>query len=62
MTSHTGRSTSVQARARAWLPWLLAVLAMLVTLPALVLYNAGLAVFAVVLAGLRLVRAPGAES
>ena len=29
MTSHTGRSTSVQARARAWLPWLLAVLAML---------------------------------
>ncbi len=39
--------------------WWLAVLAMLVTLPALVLYNAGLAVFAVVLAGLRLVRATG---
>lgn len=38
--------------------WWLAALAMLVTLPALVLYNAGLAVFAVVLAGLRLVRAP----
>ncbi|MFV3415409.1 hypothetical protein ACQCLI_18475 [Pseudomonas nitroreducens] len=38
--------------------WWLAMLALLVTLPALVLYNAGLAVFAVVLAGLRLVRAP----
>lgn len=38
--------------------WWLAALAMLVALPALVLYNAGLAVFALVLAGLRLVRAP----
>ncbi|MDN6857086.1 hypothetical protein QO207_10860 [Pseudomonas sp. CAN2814] len=41
--------------------WWLAVLAMVVTLPALVLYNAGFAVFAVVLAGLRLVRAPRAS-
>lgn len=41
--------------------WWLAVLAMLVTLPALVLYNTGLAVFALVLAGLRLVRAPTAQ-
>ncbi|WP_448682324.1 hypothetical protein [Pseudomonas nicosulfuronedens] len=38
--------------------WWLAVPAMLAALPALVLYNAGLAVFAVVLAGLRLVRDP----
>ncbi|MHB9801159.1 hypothetical protein ACYCAX_25540 [Pseudomonas sp. MT3] len=37
--------------------WWLAVLGMFAALPALVLYNAGLAVFAVVLAGLRLVRA-----
>lgn len=37
--------------------WWLAVLAMLFGLPALALYNAGFAVFAVVLAGLRLVRA-----
>lgn len=35
----------------------LAVLALLFGLPALALYNAGLAVFAVVIAGLRLVRA-----
>ncbi|MBB4863982.1 hypothetical protein HNP46_002842 [Pseudomonas nitritireducens] len=40
--------------------WWLAVLAMLVTLPALALYNAGFAVFAVVLAALRLVRTPKA--
>lgn len=38
--------------------WWLAMLAMAVTLPALALYNAGFAVFAVVLAGLRLVRTP----
>ena len=37
--------------------WWLAALGMFAALPALVLYNAGLAVFAVVLAGLRLVRA-----
>lgn len=36
----------------------LAVVALLFALPALVLYSASLAVFAVVLAGLRLVRAP----
>lgn len=38
------------------LGWGLALLALLVGLPALVLYSASLAVFAVVLAGLRLVR------
>ncbi|MEB0078111.1 hypothetical protein QN386_04180 [Pseudomonas sp. CCI3.2] len=37
--------------------WALAVLAMLCGIPALVLYSAGLAVFGVVIAGLRLVRA-----
>ncbi|QRY78944.1 hypothetical protein JVX91_25770 [Pseudomonas sp. PDNC002] len=42
--------------------WWLAVLAMAVTLPALALYNANFAVFAVVLAGLRLVRAPAPRS
>ena len=40
----------------------LAVLAMLLGLPALVLYSASLAVFALVLAGLRLVRAPRAAA
>ncbi len=38
--------------------WLLAVLAMLFALPALVLYSASLAVFAVVIGALRLVRKP----
>ncbi|MGH8434747.1 MAG: hypothetical protein ACRERX_09725 [Pseudomonas sp.] len=38
--------------------WGLAVLALLFALPALVLYSASLAVFAVVIAALRLVRAP----
>ena len=37
--------------------WWLALLALLVALSALALYNAGLAVYAVVLGGLRLVRA-----
>ena len=37
--------------------WGLAVLALLIGIPALVLYSANLAVFAVVIAGLRLVRA-----
>ena len=36
--------------------WLLAALALLCAIPALILYSASLAVFAVVLAGLRLVR------
>jgi hypothetical protein len=40
--------------------WGLAVLAVLLGIPALVLYSASLAVFAVVIAGLRLVRAPRA--
>jgi hypothetical protein len=40
--------------------WLLAVLALLCAIPALILYSASLAVFAVVLAGLRLVRRPPA--
>ena len=38
--------------------WWLAVLALVFGFPALALYNTGLAVFAVVIAGLRLVRAP----
>lgn len=38
--------------------WLLAALALLCGIPALVLYSASLAVFALVLAGLRMVRAP----
>lgn len=38
--------------------WWLAVLALVFGLPALALYNTTLAVFAVVIAGLRLVRAP----
>ena len=38
------------------LGWWIAVLALLVGIPALVLYSASLAVFAVVIAGLRLVR------
>ncbi|MDB6145110.1 MAG: hypothetical protein JWP80_4154 [Pseudomonas sp.] len=37
--------------------WALAVLAVLIGIPALVLYSASMAVFAVVIAGLRLVRA-----
>ncbi|WP_397449251.1 hypothetical protein [Pseudomonas sp. NA-150] len=37
--------------------WGLAVLALLIGIPALVLYSANMAVFAVVIAGLRLVRA-----
>ncbi|CAG8867439.1 hypothetical protein PS627_02490 [Pseudomonas fluorescens] len=40
--------------------WWLAVLALVLGIPALVLYTASLAVFAVVLAGLRLVRTPAA--
>lgn len=40
--------------------WATALLALIVGLPALVLYSASLAVFALVLAGLRLVRAPRA--
>lgn len=40
--------------------WWLAVFAVLLGIPALVLYSASLAVFAVVIAGLRLVRAPRA--
>lgn len=40
--------------------WWLAVFAVLLGIPALVLYSASLAVFAVVIAGLRLVRAPHA--
>ncbi|MNP86392.1 hypothetical protein D3C76_1866020 [compost metagenome] len=36
--------------------WRLAVLALVFAIPALVLYSASIAVFAVVLAGLRLVR------
>ncbi|MFJ4343806.1 hypothetical protein [Pseudomonas sp. NPDC089401] len=39
--------------------WWLAVLALVAGIPALVLYTASIAVFAVVLAGLRLVRQPG---
>jgi len=39
--------------------WWLAVLALVFGIPALVLYTASIAVFAVVLAGLRLVRQPG---
>ncbi|WP_447590265.1 hypothetical protein [Aquipseudomonas campi] len=42
------------------LGWATALLALIVGLPALVLYSASLAVFALVLAGLRLVRAPRA--
>lgn len=42
--------------------WALAVLAMLFGIPALALYSASLAVFAVVIAGLRLVRASPAQS
>lgn len=38
--------------------WILAALALLFGIPALVLYTASIAVFAVVLAGLRLVRQP----
>ncbi|OCR27113.1 hypothetical protein AFK24_00170 [Pseudomonas syringae] len=38
--------------------WRLAVLALLLGIPALVLYSASIGVFAVVIAGLRLVRAP----
>lgn len=38
--------------------WVLALLAMLLGFPALALYNATLAVFALVIAALRLVRAP----
>ncbi|MCY1392747.1 hypothetical protein D3C76_423030 [compost metagenome] len=38
--------------------WRLALLAVLFAIPALVLYSASLAVFAVVIAGLRLVRVP----
>jgi hypothetical protein len=41
--------------------WALAVLAMLFAIPALVLYSASLAVFGVVIAGLRLVRASRAK-
>ncbi|MGV8844193.1 MAG: hypothetical protein ACOH2I_13455 [Pseudomonas sp.] len=40
--------------------WRLALLALLFGVPALVLYSASLAVFAVLIAGLRLVRAPTA--
>lgn len=42
--------------------WATALLALIVGLPALVLYSASLAVFALVLAGLRLVRAPRAAA
>lgn len=46
-----------------WMPgrggWLLAVLGLAFGIPALVLYTASIAVFAVVLAGLRLVRRTG---
>ncbi|MBJ9975608.1 hypothetical protein IAE35_07385 [Pseudomonas sp. S75] len=49
-------SQFVSGRVGKWL----AVLALLAGLPALVLYTASLAVFAVVLAGLRLVRSHGA--
>jgi len=42
--------------------WGLAVLALLLALPALVLYTASLAVFAVVLGGLRLVRQSGQQA
>jgi hypothetical protein len=45
------------ACAAACRPCALAVLALVFGLPALALYNASLAVFAVVIAGLRLVRA-----
>ncbi|MBU6958495.1 hypothetical protein KRR23_12175 [Pseudomonas sp. CVAP len=45
----------VQGRAGWWL----AVLALVFGFPALALYNTGIAVFAVVIAGLRLVRARG---
>ncbi len=38
--------------------WWLAVLALVLAVPALVLYTASIAVFALVLAGLRLVRRP----
>lgn len=44
------------------LGWATALLALIVGLPALVLYSASLAVFALVLAGLRLVRAPRAAA
>ena len=51
--------TSVLAfLARGRVGYALAVLALLFGFPALALYNASLAVFAVVIAGLRLVRAP----
>lgn len=42
--------------------WLLAALAVLCAIAALILYSASLAVFAVVLAGLRLVRGPAATA
>lgn len=56
-------STSVLA---FWVPgrsgWALAVLGLVFGLPALALYNTSLAVFALVIAGLRLVRKEGAQA